>query len=75
MSVALSVHPHDNEQTRADTVRDVLSSVRASGRTALTAPEAKIVCDAYDIPLPQEARTELSTSRTVSARVCSLSWG
>ncbi|WP_088347568.1 MULTISPECIES: acetate--CoA ligase family protein [Rhodomicrobium] len=36
------------------TVRRVLDAVKASGRTALTAPEAKQVCDAYDIPVPQE---------------------
>jgi acyl-CoA synthetase (NDP forming) len=36
------------------TVRSVLDSVKASGRTALTAPEAKQICDAYGIPVPQE---------------------
>ncbi len=35
-------------------VRTVLEQVRAAGRTALTAPEARKVCDAYGIPLPQE---------------------
>lgn len=35
-------------------VRSVLDAVRASGRTALTAPEAKLVCDAYQIPVPKE---------------------
>ncbi|WP_460449275.1 acetate--CoA ligase family protein [Alsobacter sp. SYSU BS001988] len=35
-------------------VRQVLDEVKADGRTALTAPEAKRVCDAYSIPLPQE---------------------
>ncbi len=35
-------------------VRRVLDTVKASGRTALTAPEAKLVCDAYQIPVPQE---------------------
>ncbi|MFW6023985.1 MAG: acetate--CoA ligase family protein [Dichotomicrobium sp.] len=40
-------------------VRNVLDQVKASGRTALTAPEAKLVCDAYRIPVPREglART------------------
>jgi acyl-CoA synthetase (NDP forming) len=37
------------------TVRSVLDQVKAAGRTALTAPEAKQVCDAYGIPLPREA--------------------
>jgi acyl-CoA synthetase (NDP forming) len=35
-------------------VRRVLDAVKASGRSALTAPEAKLVCDAYGIPVPQE---------------------
>ncbi len=37
-----------------ETVRRVLDAVKASGRSALTAPEAKLVCDAYKIPVPQE---------------------
>ena len=37
-----------------DTVRRVLDAVKASGRSSLTAPEAKLVCDAYRIPVPQE---------------------
>ncbi|MDP9434106.1 MAG: acetate--CoA ligase family protein, partial [Actinomycetota bacterium] len=36
------------------TVREVLDAVRAEGRNALTAPEAKRVCDAYGIPVPGE---------------------
>ena len=39
---------------RQDDVRAVLDQVKADGRTALTAPECKTVCDAYGIPLPQE---------------------
>jgi acetyl coenzyme A synthetase (ADP forming)-like protein len=35
-------------------VRQVLDQVKADGRTALTAPEGKIVCDAYGIPVPGE---------------------
>ncbi len=35
-------------------VRRVLDAVKVSGRTALTAPEAKLVCDAYQIPVPKE---------------------
>ena len=31
-------------------VREVLDAVRADGRSALSAPEAKKVCDAYGIP-------------------------
>ncbi len=36
------------------TVRMVLDKVRADKRTALTAPEGKEICDAYDIPVPKE---------------------
>src|SRR5882757_189599 len=35
-------------------VRRVLDTVKAEGRTSLTAPEGKIVCEAYGIPVPQE---------------------
>ena len=39
---------------RRNDVRVVLDQVKAEDRTALTAPECKRVCDAYDIPLPEE---------------------
>src|SRR5688572_20307867 len=35
-------------------VRQVLDRVRADKRDALTAPEGKLICDAYGIPVPQE---------------------
>ena len=35
-------------------VRQVLDQVKAAGRTSLTAPEGKRVCDAYGIPVPKE---------------------
>jgi acetyl coenzyme A synthetase (ADP forming)-like protein len=35
-------------------VRKVLDKAKAEGRTALTAPEGKLVCDAYGIAVPQE---------------------
>ncbi len=35
-------------------VRKVLDAVKADGRNALTAPEAKVVADAYGIPVPKE---------------------
>lgn len=35
-------------------VQQILDRVKAEGRTSLTAPEGKIVCDAYGIPVPQE---------------------
>src|ERR671917_1986744 len=40
--------------TDQDTVREVLDAVRADGRSALSAPEAKRVCDAYGIEVPLE---------------------
>ena len=35
-------------------VKAVMEAVRADGRTSLTAPESKKVCDAYGIPIPKE---------------------
>ena len=35
-------------------VRKVLDKARAEGRSALTAPEGKLVCDAYGISVPKE---------------------
>ena len=35
-------------------VRKILDQVNAEGRTSLTAPEGKLVCDAYGIPVPKE---------------------
>jgi acyl-CoA synthetase (NDP forming) len=37
-----------------DVVRKVLDQVKADKRTSLTAPEGKVVCDAYGIPVPKE---------------------
>src|ERR687891_1305912 len=47
-------------------VREVLDAVRADGRTALSAPEAKRVCDAYGIEVPQEG---LATSAEEAVRL------
>src|SRR6266581_1274135 len=35
-------------------VRQILDKVKAEGRNALTAPEGKLVCDAYGIAVPKE---------------------
>ncbi|MGZ5787296.1 MAG: acetate--CoA ligase family protein, partial [Ramlibacter sp.] len=35
-------------------VRQVLDAVKAAGRDSLTAPEGKLVCDAYGITVPKE---------------------
>lgn len=42
-----------------DAVRKILAAVKEEGRNALTAPEGKLVCDAYGISVPDEgvART------------------
>src|ERR1700680_992814 len=37
-----------------DAVRKILNLVKADKRTSLTAPEGKLVCDAYGIPVPKE---------------------
>jgi len=39
---------------RKSEVRKILDRVKADGRTALTAPEGKSVCDVYGIPVPKE---------------------
>ncbi|MFC9424503.1 acetate--CoA ligase family protein [Streptomyces sp. NPDC056987] len=46
-----------NEESRK-TVRALLDAALAEGRTALTAPEGKVVTDAYGIPTPAEALAE-----------------
>jgi acetyl coenzyme A synthetase (ADP forming)-like protein len=40
---------HDKQK-----VRQILDAARAAGRTSLTAPEGKLVCDAYGIAVPKE---------------------
>ncbi len=47
-------------------VRTVLDQVRTEGRTALTAPEGKLVCEAYGIPVPNEG---LATSAQDAVRL------
>ncbi len=44
----------DTTQTAKDAVRKVLDQVKKEGRDSLTAPEGKLVCDAYGIPVPKE---------------------
>ena len=36
-------------------VRRILDQAKAAGRSALTAPEAKGICEAYGIAVPKEA--------------------
>src|SRR5258707_59546 len=51
-----------------DAVRNILDSVRADKRTSLTAPEGKLVCDAYRIPVPKEgvAKSAAEAAKTAS---------
>src|SRR5207244_4788450 len=47
-------------------VRRVLDTVKAEGRTSLTAPEGKVVCEAYGIPVPKEG---VATSAADAAKI------
>src|SRR6202045_3011601 len=47
-------------------VRDILDKVKAEGRTSLTAPEGKLVCDAYGIAVPKEG---VATSAAEAAKI------
>jgi len=47
-------------------VRRILDKVKAEGRTSLTAPEGKLVCDAYGIPVPKEG---VATSSADAAKL------
>ena len=44
----------DTTQTAKDSVRKILDQVKTEGRDSLTAPEGKLVCDAYGIAVPKE---------------------
>ena len=48
------------------TVRKVLDSAKAAGRSALTAPEAKGICEAYGIAIPKEG---VATNATEAAKL------
>src|SRR6188474_1444876 len=48
-------------------VRRILDKVKAEGRTALTAPEGKIVCEAYGITLPKEGVAASAAEATTMA--------
>ena len=49
-------------------VRQILDAVKADGRDSLTAPEGKLVCDAYGIAVPQEG---VATSAAQAAQLAS----
>lgn len=42
-------------------VQKILDMVKAEGRDSLTAPEGKIICDAYGIAVPQEGTAKSAT--------------
>ena len=49
-------------------VRNILDKVKAEGRTSLTAPEGKLVCDAYGIAVPKEG---VATSAAEAVKIAS----
>src|SRR5207247_10636630 len=49
-----------------DAVSKVLDAVKADKRSSLTAPEGKLVCDAYGIPVPKEG---VATTAAEAARL------
>ena len=49
------------QMSNKDAVRNVLDAVKADKRTSLTAPEGKLVCDAYGIPVPKEGVAKSAT--------------
>ncbi|MGW7065491.1 acetate--CoA ligase family protein [Streptomyces sp. NPDC054855] len=56
-------------EDRALTVRALLDSVRAEGRSSLTAPEGKILADAYGIAVPgEELATDVDEAVAHAAR-------
>ena len=52
-------------------VRKVLDAVKADKRTSLTAPEGKLVCDAYGIPVPKEGVAKSASEEIVKLPVFS----
>ncbi len=56
----------DVGQQAKNEVRKVLDAVKADGRNSLTAPEGKLVCDAYNIPVPKEG---LAKSAAEAAKI------
>jgi acetyl coenzyme A synthetase (ADP forming)-like protein len=56
-----------NGATAREVVREVLEQAQSQGRTALSAPEAKRVCDAYGIAVPQEGLATSAQEATALA--------
>jgi acetyl coenzyme A synthetase (ADP forming)-like protein len=51
-----------------EAVRKVLDSAKRDGRTSLTAPEGKLVCEAYGIAVPQEGVAKTASEAASLAR-------
>jgi acetyl coenzyme A synthetase (ADP forming)-like protein len=49
-------------------VKRILTQAKVEGRNALTAPEGKLVCDAYGIPVPKEG---MATTAAAAAKLAS----
>ena len=54
--------------TAKEAVRKILDQVKSDKRNSLTAPEGKIVCDAYGIPVPKEG---LAKSAAEASKIAS----
>ena len=54
MSQSAVVSRTESSASHSAAVRDLLDRVRTEGRDSLTAPEGKLVCDAYGIAVPKE---------------------
>ncbi len=58
----------ERTNAKTDAVRKVLDQVKADGRTSLTAPEGKLVCDAYGIKVPGEGTARSAREAAELAR-------
>src|SRR5260370_34770456 len=54
LSYRMTEMPHDTSPDRTSIVRSILDQVKREGRSALTAPDGKRVCDALGIVVPNE---------------------
>ncbi|VXC02437.1 N-acetyltransferase GCN5 [Burkholderia sp. 8Y] len=63
-SIVVPLHAADAKRR----VAEIFERVKAEGRTSLTAPEGKLVCDAYGIAVPQEG---VATSADDAAKLAS----
>ena len=60
--------------TNLTEVTRVLDTVKAEGRTALTAPEGKLVCEAHGSPFPRKAWRRRPPTRRRSQRRWAFRW-